>query len=848
MQNLQPDPAQQTAYYMQQNVAMLAQISRQISSIAPQLATPATPPPPFPTFKPLASDVRANVFWFMALIFSLSAALLATLVQQWVRDYMHVFQRYDDPLKSARLRQYLYDGVEGWYMPVLAGAVPGLLHVSLILFFIGLVDFLLNINTTIGVSTTIPIGICGLFYIFTMFAPIVYPQSPYQNSFSGLIWYVNQKLRGRRYKDRGSSGALKQMSSNMAEGQMQLAMEETEERKERDKTAIRWLVNNLTEDAEMESFAMAIPGSFNTEWGAEVWKGMVEDENKSTNENELVARPLRDMALPISLSPVPAPERVSAIRNLFGPISRLVRTRSANNYTTVTRGSHPAPHLINSHLASIIAPGRENYAVHELSRRVGRLLETCSNRSRFASEDLWRKRTRACVQTTALLVCANAQVGWLADIGKFLEDVGSLKNIYVQSMEELDQSFIAPWTCLSIMAIRVALVDESLRKSSRTAVSALAHLRSQDGTHDDQALKNAQKIDRDLNIAWDCLPLLRHSLCVINGVFWEPREREQARENLLSHDSQISISQLERIHSEAGIMADRVKRVEACITDAYREMHRVTHELPCQLLVQSNDALQEPASFGSLVTPIEQQSISLHERLQGFCSIYSKLQDIIEGRNNEEYEETIRSVRWQVDFDYSRPKSRRCPMEKQLAHLQDLSDSGGFGCIVELFFLTLEKLLSTSSKEFHQALYVLTLKNITSDWKMYKHSLGTQKVILEVFCDVAMRPYPQESCSNHSSSFLFPSPVVYRGSDEIEPPPIPSFPFPSPIACELLVLLRNMIEGQTGPHIDSAMERLRTVRDQLPDRLRDKHGDFLEAVLEVISRSRAPSGPPPPSL
>ncbi|KAH9996413.1 hypothetical protein BJV74DRAFT_769116, partial [Russula compacta] len=180
-QNLSVNPADQTAYYLQQTVAMLSQISNQISSIAPEVVIPSTPPPPFPTFNPSASDVRVNAFWFMALIFSLSAALLATLVQQWVRDYMHVFLRYGDPLKSARIRQYLYEGSEGWYMPVLAEAVPGLLHVSLFLFFLGLCDSVLDINTAVGVSTTVPIGISGLFYIFTMFAPVIYPQSPYQN-------------------------------------------------------------------------------------------------------------------------------------------------------------------------------------------------------------------------------------------------------------------------------------------------------------------------------------------------------------------------------------------------------------------------------------------------------------------------------------------------------------------------------------------------------------------------------------------------------------------------------------------------------------------------------------------
>jgi hypothetical protein len=181
----------------------------------------------------------------MALAFSLSAALLAVLVQQWVRDYMHVFQRYGDPLKSARIRQYLYEGSEGWYMPIVAEGVPGLLHVSLFLFFAGLADFVLNVNTAVGLTTTLPIGVSGTFYIFTTFAPVLYPQSPYQNSFSGVIWYIAQrsKLFGRRFKDR--DGKSKFVSTNMARGQMQLAMEETEDRKGRDVEGIRWLVDKL---------------------------------------------------------------------------------------------------------------------------------------------------------------------------------------------------------------------------------------------------------------------------------------------------------------------------------------------------------------------------------------------------------------------------------------------------------------------------------------------------------------------------------------------------------------------------------------------------------------------------
>jgi hypothetical protein len=140
------------------------------------------------------------------------------------------------------------------------------------LFYAGLVNDLLKINAMAGFSTVIPIGIGVLLCIFTIFAPTLYPQFPYQKPFSGIIWYLFQKLHGRQYRNRGSNGEWKNVSTNMSEGQMQLAMEETGKRRDRDAQAIRWLIHNLTEDTEMEQLIMAIPGSFNTEWGVEVWK------------------------------------------------------------------------------------------------------------------------------------------------------------------------------------------------------------------------------------------------------------------------------------------------------------------------------------------------------------------------------------------------------------------------------------------------------------------------------------------------------------------------------------------------------------------------------------------------
>ena len=283
-------------------------------------------------------------------------------------------------------------------MPIVAEAVPGLLHVSLFLFFVGLGDSVLDINTIVGVSTTIPIGINGLLYIFTTFARIIYPQSPYQNSFSGVIWSLIQRLHGRTFKDRSSDGASKSVSRNMSKGQMRLAMEETGDRMMRDEGAIRWLIENSTEESEMELFVAAIPGSFNAEWGIEVWRRVskiIEDENRTTNWNELTEKNI--------ITPMAPADRPS------------LRTTPGRNRLVLHPPNTPHP--------SVMASSQEENLARELCRRVSHLLETCKNRALFASDEQWRKRTRACLETTASLVAfANMELAWFGDVGRLLGD------------------------------------------------------------------------------------------------------------------------------------------------------------------------------------------------------------------------------------------------------------------------------------------------------------------------------------------------------------------------------------------------------------------------------------------
>jgi Family of unknown function (DUF6535) len=783
-QNLKPSPAEETVYYLRQHSTILSQISVQLSSIAPQVTIPSTPPPPFPSFSPLSSDIRVNIFWFMALTFSLLAALLAILVQQWVRNYMHVFQRYGDALKSSRLRHYLFEGCERWNMPRVAEAVPGLLHISLFLFFAGLSDSLLNINTKVALSTIVPISVSGLLYVFAIFAPIIYPQSPYQNIFSDIIWYLVQTSRGRRFRDHESDGEMKPVSANMARGQMQLAMEETAARKGRDVGATRWLIDNLTEDAEMEKFLSAIPCSFNTDWGVEVWKRLDEHhDSEDQGRDEAVARPRRDTM-------THQPSSSWSIRGFIRPILRLVRKPTPRHPPTHATTRSPVPHPPNVGPHSTTAHIQGENVVHELSTRVARSLDICKNRGLFANDDLWRKRTRPCIEATASLICCtNAKLAWFGDISKPLGEIGSFEKIREQSVAGADQSFVMRWTCLSLVVVRPILADAGgVQFQAKRTMQWFSE--SDDATSG--ALETAQKIDKTLKKARNCLFQLYEALC-------NTEDPTEVKEILRGHESQIS--ELEQINMEAdGLYLVNVGTYEMQRT-INRYSHRIISQFPGVLDEYDSEFLDpiSPIPFSRLVELSHDlrklQFIRPRQTLKGMCIPALILRNILEGQwDDDAYKELLKNLEnfrflpaWQADeID---------EMQRQFWRLQDLGDGGGLGFTVELFFLAFSQLLSTSSsKGSHSALYTGTFRAITSDWSKYKDSRGTQKLLLYI----AVSRLPEFNTD-----------------------------YPAYIADEFLLFLGHIFEGQTGPHIDRARQQFESS---------ESYGMFRERMLRVLTR------------
>ena len=823
-------------YYQQQNVALLAQISKQVSSIAPQITIPSAPPPPYPTFSPNSSDIRVNVFWFMSLIFSLFAALLATLVQQWVRDYMHVFQRYSNPLKSVRLRQYLYEGAEGWYMPMVAESVPGLVHVSLFLFFIGLGDSLLSINTTVGITTIIPITICGLMYILSMFAPVLNPQSPFQNPFSGLIWYLNQKVHPRHYLDRTSGGSLRAVSSTLSQGQMQLAMEENDGRKGRDVRAIRWLIDNRTEDDEMESFAMAIPGSFTSKWGIDIWRKVSEvkqHEDMEVRSNEPAVRLQSDADLPISVSPHHRSPSFQHIRHPLSLLRRIFGTQIGNGAPHDMLPTQSIPHFPSDNQDP---SAHQDPAIHDLCKRVRRLVVTCNNVSAFTNKELWRKRARGCAETVASLVfCANIKLELFGDLSGLLCSLRPVTETEEVTVPGSDGLFGARMTCLSFVVVNRGMANhDGIKLDARLAIYNLSRLvlgddvqQTNNSNDDENAFRNAQRID-------ECFETARE-FCVhgLRGAFKLSGAGPAAEQvkSALACNHKADISSLEHIalvaDSDQIANLDRmIARVNVHILATGGRLISAVPGVQFDMPVFEEGELLRPNQF---FNPTEKlfffpPFIFLHQRLRFLYSFSSALRDIVNGRGDEIYEETLE----RLTTLWGEADSHRCRrtvvrrqahlMVRQLWRLQDLRDAGGFGLWVEFFFLAAAKLATVPLSPDNLSILIRgTFKIITCNWRQHKHSIGTQRVILNLVCDLA---------------------ILDRGllSDRI---------FPSYVTDELLVLLENMMQGESGLHIDEAIMELEdAIRKDKQENMSPEWMQFylfrVEAV-KVLTRSQAPA-------
>ncbi|KAJ7160708.1 hypothetical protein C8R46DRAFT_1194209 [Mycena filopes] len=234
-------------------VELLGQISQQLAAAANGTVFHI---PPRSHFAPPASSIVCNAFWFISLGLSLACALIATLVQQWARDFLHKTKIQSAPVMRARTFSYFYYGLKRFGMHRTVEIIPLLLHASLVLFFTGLVAFLIPVNAVLTIISSLILLLIGGVYLTLTLLPLGWLDCPYHTPLSVTSWKILNGLR-RSWITRHHQHLVNLPSPDetMTKAMLHAAGDHSTER---DYKALAWTMRSLSDDSELEPFIEAI--------------------------------------------------------------------------------------------------------------------------------------------------------------------------------------------------------------------------------------------------------------------------------------------------------------------------------------------------------------------------------------------------------------------------------------------------------------------------------------------------------------------------------------------------------------------------------------------------------------
>ncbi|PBK78676.1 hypothetical protein ARMSODRAFT_50004 [Armillaria solidipes] len=148
-----------------------------VSSLNPQIGF---------AFVPTATNVWVNGLWFTSLFLSLTTALVAVLVKQWLHHYIALPS--GTPRERCFVRQYRYLGFQKWRVEVIVGVLPVLMHLALVLFFIGLSLFLHSLRAALSWVVWMGTVLLIVAYVTVTILPMYFPQCPYRTPLCDLAY------------------------------------------------------------------------------------------------------------------------------------------------------------------------------------------------------------------------------------------------------------------------------------------------------------------------------------------------------------------------------------------------------------------------------------------------------------------------------------------------------------------------------------------------------------------------------------------------------------------------------------------------------------------------------------
>ena len=180
----------------------------------------------------------------------------------------------------ALIRSFLFGGVESFKMMAFVEGIPTFLHVALVLFILGLIQFLFSVNLIVAGAVLGVFLFPVLLYCGMTIQPIIWAECPYRTPFSvvvryAVIWTMKliYKILTKIYYTTSRRSSLRKWSHLWRRRLVAIIPDYdiavTREEKARDLSSkaskhriyrdLRWTLDSLTTDSELEPFVAGLP-------------------------------------------------------------------------------------------------------------------------------------------------------------------------------------------------------------------------------------------------------------------------------------------------------------------------------------------------------------------------------------------------------------------------------------------------------------------------------------------------------------------------------------------------------------------------------------------------------------
>jgi hypothetical protein len=256
-QNLTPNPQDTSAFYLK-NIYLVFTESN-TSSIPSTVAQP-------PAFSPSWRAIWVNLLWLLSLGIGVTCAVMATILQQWARQYLRLTEARElDPKRKARIHALFSRSTDKLLIKCLGYLLPCYLHLSVVFFFIGLLLFLFDINIKLFSATLWLFGFSIVIYTFFTLLPfflrdsiLFTPVSAFPVAIFGFIICIVTTTLGLRFNAK-LSNVFDTLFQYVERTGRRLALDKLSEL---DTHIFEETFDSLVDDNAIEKFLEAIPGFF----------------------------------------------------------------------------------------------------------------------------------------------------------------------------------------------------------------------------------------------------------------------------------------------------------------------------------------------------------------------------------------------------------------------------------------------------------------------------------------------------------------------------------------------------------------------------------------------------------